>query len=146
MARSVNASREIRGSRRVKDLIKSINEEYSNREASSIQDARQLTVLQKKDVVEGIICHRFADRSFLAEALRVPGVPRRDFGIYNISCDGNKRLAWVGDAVIWVVLAEDWYVGRGNNPVLDTGQMPQLVIKIADTASSSRHGEIRFCN
>lgn len=98
--------------RRAKDLIKSINEAYGNKPICSVQDARQLIVTQKVDIVQKIIGYKFADRSLLWEALQAAGSDERNLGTRQISVDGNKRLAYIGDALIRLAMAEAWYTRR----------------------------------
>jgi len=61
--------------------------------------------------VEEIISHTFSDKSMLKEALTTAGVPLLCTGA-RVSLDGNKRLAIIGDAILQLALAEEWYEGN----------------------------------
>lgn len=59
---------------------------------------------------QSIIGYTFTDASILWEALQAPGAPRFDTNGRDFS-NGQKRLALVGDAVLKLVLLDEWYRG-----------------------------------
>jgi len=60
------------------------------------------------EAVESLIQYKFTNTDLLWEALHTRGI---DTGVADriIHRDGNLRLAIVGDAVIHLCLAEDWF-------------------------------------
>jgi len=69
-------------------------------------------------VVETIIDYQFADPHKLWEALQAPGSPVFVINGRHIP-EGNKRLAMIGDSVLKLVFASEWYTGdglRGTQP------------------------------
>lgn len=62
--------------------------------------------------IEDVVGYDFKDRNLLSEAITaagsIVGAGSRHFP------DGNKRLAVLGDGVLRLVLAEDWYEGDGT--------------------------------
>lgn len=65
------------------------------------------------EAVESIIQYKFTNSSLLWEALHTNS-QHPTIGGQPIPPDGNKRLAIVGDAVMQLVLAADWYRGSTN--------------------------------
>ena len=57
------------------------------------------------EAVESLIQYKFKNTALLLEALYVNGPG-------NAKHDGNKRLAVIGDSVLSLSLAEDWYKGN----------------------------------
>lgn len=57
------------------------------------------------EAVETIIQYRFNHTALLWDALQCPGSPNAAHP------NGNKRLAIIGDAVLLLGLAEDWFKG-----------------------------------
>lgn len=60
------------------------------------------------EAVESLIQYKFKDSALLWEALNIkpvitPGLP--------VPPEGNKRLAVIGDSVLQLALAEEWYKG-----------------------------------
>ncbi|MDI1491507.1 MAG: hypothetical protein OHK93_002716 [Ramalina farinacea] len=79
---------------------------------------------------QSIIGYTFTDASILWEALQAPGAPRFDTNGRDFS-NGQKRLALVGDAVLKLVLLDEWYRGPrgiqiGNNQVATIGSNSNL--------------------
>ncbi|KAK6498286.1 hypothetical protein TWF506_004525 [Arthrobotrys conoides] len=79
------------------------------------------TVQQKADMtnqasVQKIIGYNFKRIHLLAEALEAAGrAVDHDTG----SVDGNKRLALVGDAVLRLILVDEWYSSKGSREGAD---------------------------
>lgn len=65
------------------------------------------------EAVETIIQYRFNHTALLWEALQCTGIALDSEG-QAVPPGGNKRLAIVGDAVLRLVLAEEWYKGSGT--------------------------------
>lgn len=69
------------------------------------------------EAAESLIQYKFKDSALLWEALNTgpvltPGLP--------VPPEGNKRLAVIGDTVLQLALAEDWYRGgtsRGGSDI-----------------------------
>ncbi|KAL8712971.1 MAG: hypothetical protein Q9220_002831 [cf. Caloplaca sp. 1 TL-2023] len=75
--------------------------------------------------VQDIIEYTFNDPYILLEALQAAGAPARHFGGRRI-VDGNKRLAILGDTVLQLVLAEDWYDNGQSRAVFDDARQRLL--------------------
>ena len=73
------------------------------------------TILQ---AVQDIIGYRFKERLILWEAMQAAGSNVRYAGDREFM-DGNKRLAVIGDTVLQLVLAEQWYNGGTSRGILD---------------------------
>ena len=69
-------------------------------------------MVDHKDV-ENMISYQFKDRRFLEDALVAAGAP-----VSNPKLDGdrlgNKRLAFIGDALIRLIIANRWYPGGAS--------------------------------
>ena len=63
--------------------------------------------------VESLIQYKFHNTDLLWEALHSRQI-RIDSCGAAVPPDGNKRLAIIGDAVMQLALAEDWYKGVGS--------------------------------
>jgi len=63
------------------------------------------------------IDYQFSNSLYLLEALRTPGA-----GYHTASSqsgyDGNKRLAYLGEAVLKTILLEDWYLAGADRSML----------------------------
>lgn len=57
------------------------------------------------EAVESLIQYRFNHSALLWEALQCPSSPHAKHP------NGNKRLAIIGDSVLQLSLAEDWFLG-----------------------------------
>ena len=66
---------------------------------------------------EAIIDYRFNDESLLWEALQSMGSGASQIRNREMS-EGNKRLAVVGDAILRLVVVEEWYRTAGLRGVL----------------------------
>ncbi|KAL8861713.1 MAG: hypothetical protein Q9178_001914 [Gyalolechia marmorata] len=70
------------------------------------------------DGVEPLIGYAFQDRFLLWEALQAAGSSVFRAGDRTIP-NGNKRLALLGDTILQLVLAEQWYAGGQARVVFD---------------------------
>lgn len=70
-------------------------------------------MMEKVQACEAIIHHGFNDPHLCWEALQVAGSGVNHSGTHRIP-NGNKRLAVVGDAVIDLILSEDWFESGAN--------------------------------
>ncbi|KAI9870795.1 MAG: hypothetical protein M1823_008637, partial [Watsoniomyces obsoletus] len=77
----------------------------AKRERAQAQAAAQAAALAARDLkiaaLESIIDYSFADSNIAWEALQLPG--------NGFSIDGNRRLAVIGDLIIDMILAQQWY-------------------------------------
>ncbi|KAL9070902.1 MAG: hypothetical protein Q9161_004544 [Pseudevernia consocians] len=92
------------------------------------------TILQ---AVQDIIGYRFKERLILWEAMQAAGSNVRYAGDREIM-DGNKRLAVIGDTVLQLVLAEQWYNGGTSRE-----QFNQTLSQVASNANLDRIGRQR---
>ncbi|KAL9137874.1 MAG: hypothetical protein Q9175_000901 [Cornicularia normoerica] len=92
------------------------------------------TVLQ---AVKDIIGYRFRERLILWEAMQAAGSNVRSAGDREFA-DGNKRLAVIGDTVLQLVLAEEWYSGGTVRE-----QVSQALSQVASNANLDRIGRQR---
>ncbi|KAL9026665.1 MAG: hypothetical protein Q9196_004703, partial [Gyalolechia fulgens] len=67
--------------------------------------------------VEGVMSYHFDDPYFVLEAVSAAG--SLTFGGPRRFPDGNKRLAILGDTVLQLVLAGDWYDSAASRAVFD---------------------------
>lgn len=74
------------------------------------------TVLQAVKDING---YRFRERLILWEAMQAAGSNVRSPDDREFA-DGNKRLAVIGDTVLQLVLAEEWYSGGTVRGRLDS--------------------------
>lgn len=68
--------------------------------------------------VQDIIGYQFREQLILWEAMQAAGSNVRFAGGREF-VDGNKRLAVIGDTVLQLVLAEQWYSGGTSRGILD---------------------------
>ena len=83
-------------------------------------------MLYKTRGVEAIIGYSFTDPLILWEALQAAGSGICSAGTRRFA-DGNKRLAMLGDAILKLVLVQEWYGSsdvRGILPFLSTTVAP----------------------
>ncbi|KAM0794753.1 ribonuclease III domain-containing protein [Usnea florida] len=71
------------------------------------------------EAVESIIQYKFNHSALLWEALQCPGSPDAKHP------NGNKRLAIIGDTVLLLGLAEDWF--KGNETIGDFNTIRQSI-------------------
>lgn len=77
-----------------------------------------MTMDAKIQGAQAVIGYTFKKPFLLWEALQAAGSPVLRIGNRNL-LDGNKRLAILGDRVLELALADDWYEGieaRGRYP------------------------------
>lgn len=77
-----------------------------------------MTEEAKIEGAQTVIGYTFKKSRLLWEALQAAGSPVLRIGNRNL-LDGNKRLAILGDRVLELALADDWYEGtevRGRFP------------------------------
>ena len=111
-------------------------------------------MLYKTRGVEDIIGYSFNDPLILWEALQAAGSGIRSAGDRHFA-DGNKRLAMLGDAILKLVLVEDWYGSldvRGISPFLSTTVAPasdtgperasDIVGRVGSNANLNRLGRL----
>ena len=75
------------------------------------------------EAVETIIQYKFNHSALLWEALQCPGSPDAKHP------NGNKRLAIIGDTVLLLGLAEDWFKGKetiGMNERMNLGPLDKV--------------------
>lgn len=77
--------------------------------------------------VETLVWYRFHNSALLWEALQGPTVITDPAGD-RVPSDGNKGLAIVGDAVIELVLAENWYPGKTRKGIVK-GRTPPNTLR-----------------
>ena len=99
--------------RRIKELVGSIDEARRNSEAQRPSETQKdngargtdepfkSTGDGKLDTAQQIIGYMFSNPELLREALRISGSSEK--------FSSNKRLAFTGDAIIRLALADDWY-------------------------------------
>lgn len=96
---------------------------FTNKTVTSIRHLlrKQITMPIQFDhavrSVEGIISYHFNDPYFVLEAVSAAG--SLTFGGSRRFPDGNKRLAILGDTVLQLVLAGDWYDGAAPRAAYD---------------------------
>lgn len=113
-------------------------------------------MLSKVGGIEAIIGYTFDDPLKLWEALQAAGSGICSAGDRRFA-DGNKRLAVVGDAILRLVLVEDWYKSlsvRGVSPFLsptvapasDTGleRASDIVAHVASNDNLVRVGRLHW--
>ena len=69
------------------------------------------------EAVETLIQYKFNHSALLWEALQCPSSPN------STHPNGNKRLAIIGDTVIQLSLAEDWFSGDGTTGTKGVGAL-----------------------
>ena len=69
---------------------------------------------RKISKVQRIIGYKFNDQCLLREALQCPGAGSDEIGTRYISSEGNKRLAIIGDVVLKLAIAEEWYKSKNT--------------------------------
>lgn len=84
--------------------------------------------------VQGIIGYQFRGRLILWEAMQAAGSNVRSVGGREF-VDGNKRLAVIGDTVLQLVLAEQWYSGGTSRE-----RFNQSLSQVASNANLDRVG------
>ncbi|KAL8901054.1 MAG: hypothetical protein Q9207_005390 [Kuettlingeria erythrocarpa] len=85
------------------------------------------------DGVQGIIGYVFNDPNLVVEAVSAAG-SRTSFGNRQFA-DGNKRFAVLGDTVLQLALAQDWY--DGNEP---RGAFDEIRQRVASNNNLNRVG------
>lgn len=63
--------------------------------------------------LQNTITYQFSNTRYLLEALRTAGAGYHGANSQS-AIDGNKRLAYVGEAVLKMLLLEDWYVAGAD--------------------------------
>jgi hypothetical protein len=76
------------------------------------QSGANLAISNSQDVEE-LLGYHFSEPNLLKEALMAAGAPASDKHISNEKQD-NRRLALVGDAVLRLVLLDNWYKSGAN--------------------------------
>lgn len=107
------------------------------------------------EAVQDIIGYQFTERLILWEAMQAAGSMVRSAGGREF-VDGNKRLAVIGDTVLQLVLAEEWYRGGTSRGILHGAytsarsvlmqaaeQFSQTLSQVASNANLDRIGRQR---
>lgn len=71
-----------------------------------------------QEVAENIIDYHFANPEMLKEALQAAGASVSDKSVGD-DREGNERLALVGDALLRLVILDDWYLGGTSTGKID---------------------------
>ena len=70
------------------------------------------------DGVQSILSYQFNNRELLLEAIKASG-SGLNLGHNRSALEGNKRLAQVGDAVLRLVLFDEWYSSGTERSILE---------------------------
>jgi hypothetical protein len=81
--------------------------------------------------VEAIIGYNFTTLSLLWEALQAPGSGVFQAGDRQLSNEGNRRMAMLGDTLLQLVIQQDWWienVPRGRNHCVPISASHLLIV------------------